>query len=336
MSKNIIIAYDGTGNEYGNHNTNVVKTYESIVRDGDQIGLYDPGVGTFSFLGRNLGRRVGIWMGLAFGTGLQQNIEDGYEYLMDHYESGDKVFIFGFSRGAFTARALAGMIHELGILQKGSKNLIPYVSKMYNNREFDIAEKFKKTFCHECKPHFIGVWDTVKSLGHIYGKTFFDQKLNRDVKYAYQAMSIDEKRKKFPVSLWDESRRVEGQTLEQVWFSGVHSDVGGSYDERGLSDIAFAWMMDQAVACGLKLKSNWREDLNQDELEPIHVSRKGFWKIWCSVDRHLPESPNIHRSVHDKQEGDESYAPKNIPADNVNWVTNDSYERYKNTVDVIT
>ena len=112
MAKNIIICYDGTGNEYGKNNTNVVKTFESIVRDEEQIAFYDPGVGTFSYLGRNLGKKVGIVLGQAFGAGLQENIEDGYEYLMNRFESGDKVFIFGFSRGAFTARALAGMIYR--------------------------------------------------------------------------------------------------------------------------------------------------------------------------------------------------------------------------------
>ncbi len=112
MPKNIIICCDGTGNEYGQHNTNVVKLYEAIVRDANQIAFYDPGVGTFSILGRELGRRVGIVLGKAFGAGVQQNIEDAYRYLMDRYEPEDKVFLFGFSRGAFTVRALAGMLNR--------------------------------------------------------------------------------------------------------------------------------------------------------------------------------------------------------------------------------
>ena len=105
-------------------------------------------------------------MGKAFGAGLQQNIEDAYRYLMDRYQPGDKVFLFGFSRGAFTVRALAGMLFKCGLLQKGSNNLIPYASKIYNTpNNQNIAAGFKETYCHECKPYFIGVWDTVGSLG---------------------------------------------------------------------------------------------------------------------------------------------------------------------------
>ncbi|MCG8605741.1 DUF2235 domain-containing protein [bacterium] len=300
MSKNIVVCYDGTGNEYGSNNTNVVGVFESIVRDQEQSAFYDPGVGTFSFWGRTLGRKIGTLLGKAFGTGLQQNIEDGYEYLMNRFEPGDNLFLFGFSRGAYTARALAGMIHRFGLLQKGSKNLIPYVSKMYTKREFNVAEEFKKSFCHECKPHFIGIWDTVGSLGFITGKKFFDTKLNPDVAHGYHAIAIDEQRKKFPVSLWDETKQVDGQVIEQVWFAGVHSDVGGWYTERHLSDISFAWMMDKAEACGLKLLTHWKDRLDQNASGVQHESRNGFWKLWRPVRRKIPEGAMIHQSVFDR------------------------------------
>jgi uncharacterized protein (DUF2235 family) len=123
VSKNIVVCYDGTGNEYGRNNTNVVGTFEAILRDQDQIAFYDPGIGTFSFLGRALGRRFGTMMGKAFGYGLAENIEDGYEYLMDHFLPDDKLFIFGFSRGAFTARCLVGMVCKVGILQEGAAGI---------------------------------------------------------------------------------------------------------------------------------------------------------------------------------------------------------------------
>jgi uncharacterized protein (DUF2235 family) len=312
MGKNIIICFDGTGNEYGRINTNVVKVFETIKRDENQIAFYDPGVGTFDFLGRTVGKEVGIILGKAFGAGLQQNIEDGYEYLMNRYEPGDKLFLFGFSRGAFTVRALAGMIHYFGILQKGSKNLIPYVSKMYNQKKIEIADGFKQTFSHECKPYFIGVWDTVGSLGYIHGKQFFNTTLNGDIKYGYHAVAIDEKRKKFPVSLWDESKKEKGQVIEQVWFTGVHSDVGGGYAERGLSDIAFAWMMDKAVKCGVRLKEDWQKGLCQNYSGKMHESRKGLWNIWDEVIREIPEGAKIHQSVLDRIEK-EKYTLKNLP-----------------------
>ncbi len=130
MPKNIIICSDGTGNEFGETNTNVVGVFKAIVRNQEQVAFYDPGVGTFDVLGRTIGKKVGYLMGFAFGWGVQKNIEDAYEYLMNQYEPGDHVYLFGFSRGAFTVRSLAGMLTKCGLLQKGSKNLLPYASEM--------------------------------------------------------------------------------------------------------------------------------------------------------------------------------------------------------------
>ena len=327
-NKNIIICCDGTGNEYGTYNTNVVATFEKIKRDNQQIGFYDPGVGTFDVFGFAVGqiaKKVGIAWGLAFGTGMVQNVEDAYEYLMDKYEQGDKVFIFGFSRGAFTARVLAGMLYKCGLLQKGSNNLIPYASRInFFKDNQQTAAGFKNAFCHECKPHFLGVWDTVASLGHLHSlRKFSDSILNPDVTNAYHAISIDEKRKKFPVSIWDESNIPTAQIIEQVWFSGVHSDVGGSYPERGLSDIALEWLLTNAENKGLKLKQGWRTNLNRDPHLKTHNSRKGLWKFWPAVDRQIPEISDhfpkgslIHQSVIDKVEfhknntNNDDYTPK--------------------------
>ncbi len=312
MAKNIIICYDGTSNEYSKNNTNIVKTFESIIKDKTQYAFYDPGVGTFNPLNIDLGLNVGNVLGKAFGVGLVKNIEDGYEYLMNNFEKNDKVFIFGFSRGAFTARSLAGMIHHFGVLEKGSKNLIPYVSKMSNQRKLDLAKNFKKTFCKECKPHFIGIYDSVSSLGYFNGKKFFDETLNPDVQNAYHAISIDEQRAKFKVSLWDESKKQKHQNIEQVWFSGVHSDIGGSYKECGLSDIAFIWMMDSAIKCGLKAKEDYKKDINQNYKDKIHNSRKSFWKLWSKTQREIPKNALIHNSVLDRKNAIKSYNPNNV------------------------
>jgi len=310
MGKNIVICCDGTGNEYGKNNTNVVAMYTPIIRDAAQMAYYDPGVGTFSVLGRTLGKKIGIIMGNAFGYGLQANIEDAYEYLMNRYEPGDRLFLFGFSRGAFTVRALAGMLHKVGILQKGSKNLIPYASRIYNTHgNDDIAAGFKATYSHECKPHFIGVWDTVASLGLFYGKKFFNARLNPDVTHSYHAIAIDEKRKKFPVSLWDESSRTPDQTIEQVWFAGVHSDVGGSYEQRGLSNIALMWMLTVAEMNGLRLNKNWKEHIHPDPLDELHNSRTGLWRLWPTVTRTIPENAKIHESVLVRKKAMENYTP---------------------------
>ena len=320
MGKNIIICCDGTGNEYGENNTNVVGAYEAFVRDQDQVAFYDPGVGTFDVLGRTIGKKVGYLLGLGFGWGLEKNIEDAYAYLMDQYEpdNNDKIYLFGFSRGAFTARSLAGMLFKCGLLQKGSRNLLPYVSKIYNTRGNDyIAQGFKKTYCHECKPYFIGVWDTVASLGQIYGKRFFDAKLHGQIAFGYHAVSIDERRKKFPVNLWDETKKRPTQTIEQVWFAGVHSDVGGWYPERGLSDSALKWMLLKADAAGIRLRDGWdsKERINPDptDKDSQHESREGFYRLWRKVQRTIPEDALIHHSVFERINAGIGYNPSNLP-----------------------
>lgn len=318
MPKNIVICYDGTGNEYGPHNTNVVGTFQAMIRDPAQIGFYDPGVGTFSFLGRVFGKRIGVMLGKAFGYGLRRNIEDGYRYLMEYYDEGDRLFLFGFSRGAFAARSLAGMLHDVGLLERGSMNLVPYATRIYLGDEDEtVAEGFKSTYCHECKPLFVGVWDTVASLGLFLGKRFPDTNLNDDVAFGYQAISIDEQRKKFPISLWDEDDAPRKQTIVQVWFRGVHSDIGGGYPERGLSDIALIWLLEHAQQHGLRLKDGWKSGFSPDPLGEVHNSRIGIWRIWRPAPREIPPGAKIHESVRVRMQAlpDETWPP--LPADHV-------------------
>ena len=239
---------------------------------------------------------------------------------MDHYEPGsdDRIYLFGFSRGAFTARSLAGMLFKCGLLQKGSHNLLPYVSKLYNTGgNDDIAKGFKNTYCHECKPYFIGVWDTVASLGHFYGKRLFDDKLRGQIMFGYHAVSIDEKRKKFPVNLWDDTKKQRKQTIEQVWFAGVHSDVGGWYPKRGLSDSALKWMLLKADAAGIRLRDGWdsKEKINPDPTDKDlkHESREGFYRLWRKVQRTIPEDALIHQSVFERIDAGIGYNPSNLP-----------------------
>lgn len=312
MPKNIVVCYDGTGNEYGPHNTNVVGTFQAVLRDEErQVAFYDPGVGTFSALGRLLGRRLGILLGKAFGYGLVENIEDGYRYLMDHYREGDRVFVFGFSRGAFQARCLAAYLNKVGVLESGSRNLVPYATRIafgQDNRE--TAEGFKATYCRDCPVHFVGVWDTVASLGYFFGKRFSNNVLHPSTRYGCQAVAIDEARAKFPVSLWNEQDLPREQTIEQVWFAGVHSDVGGWYDERGLSDLAAEWMLEKAESAGLRLRPDWRTRLRPDPLDRLHDSRVGFWRLWRPVVRRIPEGATLHWSVEERMNAPgHSYRP---------------------------
>lgn len=316
MSKNIVVCFDGTSKEYCRDNTNVVKTMEAIEIDDSQVAFYDPGVGTFSIFGRTIGRKVGILLGLAFGYGIRRNIEDGYEYLMNTYEPGDKVYLFGFSRGAYTARALAGMIHQFGILHEDSKNLIPYVSKMYfkkdKKKDPEVIKGFKAIFSQDCIPYFIGVWDTVGALGLNLSKRFHNKMLNTDIKYGYHAISIDEKRKAYRLNLWDKKENEDDQIIEQFGFAGAHSDVGGGCQnkEHELSDIAFVWMMDKASGCQIRLKKDWMTYLKPNIEGKIHNSWRLSWIIYLwPMTRQIRDDVKIHQSVVDRMKKIEKYRP---------------------------
>jgi uncharacterized protein (DUF2235 family) len=309
--KNIVVCCDGTGNTYGKNNTNVVKTFEAVVKADDQIAFYDPGVGTFSekrFIFAPL-RRFGRLLGGAFGIGLQKNVEDAYAYLMDVYEDGDQLFLFGFSRGAHTVRRLASMLDKCGLLQRGSRNMIPYASRMYLDEKVgktslsDDASKtviagFKETYCRPCPVHFIGVWDTVSALSKLRPRPKLDGKFNKGIRYAYHAVAIDERRLKFPPNLWIEDDIDRNrQTVEQVWFAGVHSDVGGWYKERGLSNIALSWILKYASQAGLKVKEGFIDNLKKDPLDKQHESWSRWWRLLPYVRRKIPQGAKVHESV---------------------------------------
>lgn len=150
MPKNIVICCDGTGNQFGEQNSNVVKLYETLRRGPGQIAYYHPGVGTMG--ARNALTMVGKWwtrlIGLAFGYGISDNIADAYHFLMKTYEPGDQLYVFGFSRGAYTARALCGMLHIVGLLTEGNEGLIPYAIRLIKRKKIDfrVAAEFKRTF----------------------------------------------------------------------------------------------------------------------------------------------------------------------------------------------
>lgn len=317
MPKNIVVCCDGTGNEYGDRNTNVVKLFQIIKKDPNkQIAYYDPGVGTFSARGALTKplKFLTKLMGLAFGYGITRNIEDAYEYLMDKYEKGDYVYLFGFSRGAFTARALAGMLHKCGLLEKGSNNLISYATRMYRYGKPSTAKGFKKTFSRECRPHFIGVWDTVKSVGLIRSRKFPNAILNPDLNIGIHAISIDEKRSKFRPNLWDENSKDkdENQIIKQVWFAGVHSDVGGFYNEAGLSNITLKWMVNEARLHGLLVNKKEIEKIQSNPEGKLHNSLLPIWWILGWKIRKIKEGSLIHNSVYKRIERVKKYKPKNV------------------------
>ena len=314
--KNIVICCDGTGNEYGRNNTNVVETYALVEKDRDQVAWYDPGVGTggWEYNEEKGGLRA---MGdQVTGHGLQRNVEDAYRRLMQCYEGGDRVYLFGFSRGAFTVRSLAGMLHKCGLLGPGHGNLVEYASRIYNTEGNDsIAAGFRSTFGRDCPVEFIGVWDTVDSRVMNAGKRWHDHTLNPDVRFAYHALAIDERRRDFALCPWDEAHAVEGQTIEQVWFAGAHSDVGGWYDERGLSNVALHWMLGKASACGLRVDRARLASRTPNPHDTMHPSWTGIWKARPRRTRKIPEGARVHRSVFERRDGARvRYHPKNLPA----------------------
>lgn len=267
MPKKIVICCDGTGNSFENIHTdsNVAKIYSCLTIDSRQLCYYHPGLGTMGSPAAHtiVGREATRIAGLAFGAGLLPNVGHAYRYLMDTYVDGDEIFLFGFSRGAYTARALASILHVFGLLCAGNHEAIPYILSMYSKRTrsanrkrqtFEPDEAFKWQFSHT-QPvhiHFCGVWDTVSSYGWVYDPVKLPfVGVNPIIDIARQAVSIDERRCFYQDNLWGDA--APGQDVRQVWFSGVHSDVGGSYDESesGLSKIAFEWMLCEGAKAGL-------------------------------------------------------------------------------------
>jgi uncharacterized protein (DUF2235 family) len=271
MTRNVVVCLDGTGNQFGEHNTNVVKLFRVLVRDhAQQLAYYDPGVGTLAdpALKTPIAKTVNKCLGLAFGRGLTRNVVEAYSYVMDHYQDGDRLFLFGFSRGAYTARVLAGFLHHCGLLEPGCQHLIPYALKQYTKAkmcrdDWRIAARFKKTYgrqlTHNGEPtgafpvHFLGLWDSVSTLGWVWDPVFLPYTTNNPgVATVRHALAIDERRSFFRPLFWG-GEHLDRQDVKQVWFAGVHADIGGGYpeEESGLAKISLEWMIREAQHHGL-------------------------------------------------------------------------------------
>jgi len=269
----------------------------------------------------------------ATGTGISQNIIHAYLYLINNYEPGDELFFFGFSRGAFTVRSLSGLIRNSGILDVKYIDKIPQAYNLYRSRhptyhpkEFE-ATLFRKTYAVEevTRIKFIGVWDTVGALGNpllLKGvvseqNEFHDTELSSKIENAFHALSTDEKRKNFQATLWHQQKDVKDQRLEQVWFPGVHSDVGGGYPETALSDIALLWMLEKAQSCNLRFDP---VGIQPDPMGLQHESLTGFYKLGGKFYRPIgvndPKTGNtnekLHPSLIERYKKDPHYRPENL------------------------
>ncbi|GGY09685.1 hypothetical protein GCM10007160_41290 [Litchfieldella qijiaojingensis] len=319
MTRNLVVCCDGTANQYDAVNTNVVHLFSRLIKGDKQIAHYEPGVGTFPAPGR-WGDHMGITLGKLFGYGLTQNIENGYRFLMKHYRPGDRIFLFGFSRGAYAVRCLAGMLRKCGLLYPFMGEMVPYTTRLYLEKGNDeAAEGYKDLYGRLAPVHFIGVWDTVDSLGYLYTKRrFFNAKLSEEVGFGYHALAIDERRPKFEPLLWDESLKADHQTIEQVWFPGAHADVGGGYAERGLAEISLQWMIERAAVQGLRFQQGLRLLQPADPAAKLHDSlatpcgRMLKWLHLGSRPRRIPEGALVHESVEQRMASCD-YRPSTLP-----------------------
>ena len=317
--KNIVICCDGTRGKYDRpeKNTNVVRLFEQLKPDSvDQVCYYDPGIGTQRRLRSNWFLWVKNLVASASGYGLRLNVVEAYKYLMNNYEEGDRVFLFGYSRGAHTVRALAGLLCRCGLIRKGSEDLVVHAINIHYGRDDEAADGFKRTFSRDCYPYFIGVWDTVASVGWLWWRKYFrNARLDRRIPLAYQALSVDERRAHFRPSIWDESNLPEGQTIEQVWFPGYHADIGGqNVPDRGVSDLTLIWMMERAESAGLCFRQDWQKGLKPSPHGKIKQSRVWQWWLLPRQMRIIPDPAQVHPSVFDRiNDGRILYQPKNVP-----------------------
>ena len=406
--KNIVVCCDGTGNEISENISNVLKLYRVLRKTGKtqprQVVFYDPGVGTLA--------RPDPWtklkqdaitiLGLATGYGFDDNVLAAYEFLISQYEEGDEIYLFGFSRGAYTVRVLAALIHRIGLLSPQQINLAGAALTAYKQAgstpdpvapsaptetsdgfddanqpvpltRDDRASQFARIVSTRWPTiKFVGVWDTVASVivprpdrFYVFSlQTLANTRNNPSVRIFRQAIAIDERRRMFRLDPWDEpqtfmhnrfsaTNNAEPQDAQQVWFSGVHADIGGGYpeEESGLSKFPLIWMIDEAVKHGLAVDPRTVHQLawgvprkgspfsyvRPDIMRDPHNSMSSIWRLlewWPKRDKYkewsarksvlghylpkaeprfIPPGAFIHQSVIDRMAAVPNYKPENLP-----------------------
>jgi uncharacterized protein (DUF2235 family) len=407
--KNIVICCDGTGNEISENISNVLKLYRCLRKSGKtephQVVFYDPGVGTLARPDpwKKLRQDASAIFGLATGYGLDDNVLNSYQFLVENYEEGDDIYLFGFSRGAYTVRVLAGLIHKAGLVDVAQSNLAgsgltayKQVSASFEQRtrlldarrlvdgagqdaagpvtRDDQAAQFARILSVKWPTvKFVGVWDTVASVivprpDRLYLPSLeqlaYTQE-NPSVRIFRQAISIDERRRMFRLQPWEqnqtfmsnrfsETNNATPQDALQVWFAGVHGDIGGGYPEKesGLSKYPLLWMIEEAVKCGLAVNPATVNQLAwgrqrqgspfsyvaPDFMSAAHDSMSAAWRLleyipkadkykeWKAREsalgfyipdaepRVIPEDAFVHESVVEKIAKDPNYRPVNMPS----------------------
>lgn len=361
--RRLIMCCDGTGNEIKENQSNVLKFYRCLKKDlPNQIAFYDTGIGTISNSDRwsvFKSKAKGVF-GLVTGYGLDDNVMDAYRFLIDHHQKGDEIYLFGFSRGAYTVRVLAGMINLVGILSKNQRHLAEYAYTAYKQADqgrdqhgdqlehFDIAWRVQEVLdTKRATIKLMGCWDTVSSVITPRSDKFYLLSLenlpqtteNPCVQNFRHALAVDERRRMFRVFPWKEAQlyktnpfvtdeNAELQSCEQVWFAGVHSDIGGGYPERdsGSAKYPLAWMIDEARSLDLKFRErmvkrlvhgdnpkNVESGSKRDYAAPcptakLHDSMNWAWKIL----EYIPKSKKYHDSPASRETAG-VYLPRSEP-----------------------
>ena len=285
--RQLIVCCDGTNNNLTGrtNDTNVTQLCELLASDTqNQLLYYDPGVGNSgTFPGatwtEQIQQKYERLSSLVFGSGIYENIAEAYRFLMRHWQLGDDIFLFGFSRGAFTARSLGGLVTTFGILRPDMEAMVPTLLHVYflkrdterQKARFEalkhqMSDLFASGTARQASVWFVGVWDTVESVG---APGLFSREIsakativNKRFNHVRQALALDEYRYTFaPRPYWVEQGydyAAQGQSIAQEWFSGSHCDVGGGYANAhaGLSSQALLWMVDQAATAPCKLRLN--------------------------------------------------------------------------------
>jgi uncharacterized protein (DUF2235 family) len=337
--KCLVICCDGTWQSLQKtaNPTNIFKIAQAIKpvspsksQEIEQVVYYDHGVGSGDLTGQvDLGERIS---GGAFGKGIDHKIQDAYFFLCENYVSGDEVYLFGFSRGAYTVRSLAGMIHCSGLLSRSNLRKVPEAYELYRDRLIKPSDKEAQAFRQENGDRInitlLGCFDTVGSMGVpdeipflpfdklINAKyRFYDTDLSSIIQNALHAVAIDEIRKVFDVTPMIKSQNAPNQVVKQVWFPGEHGCVGGGHEKHGLSDGALLWMVDEIKALGLGLEFDLGiipGGVKPDPLEDFDNSLHGIYMLTGKHERLLVENAILHPSVQERGQDRQDYRPQNL------------------------
>jgi hypothetical protein len=354
MGKNLILLSDGTGNSAAKlHKTNVWRVYRALdLSKDDQLAEYDDGVGTSSL-------RPLALIGGAFGVGLARNVRHLYAFLSRNYrdlpgDEKEKVFAFGFSRGAYTIRMLIGLVRNQGLVDPELPEQ-PFQREILRRWDAFRSERFRrlrrtpgdpkrldvvKTEGHVPEFVFVGLWDTVSAYGlpidelqhaidlYIYPFSFSDRRVCDIVNCAYHALSLDDERRTFHPVLWDESDAGDRARIQQVWFPGVHANIGGGYPKDGLAYVSLEWMVRKAKSLGLRfIDADFNEIVQQvDAHDDLYNSRAGLAGYYRYSPRPVTtlshdtlndvtiERPKVHESAFARiHRGQVAYAPIGVP-----------------------